>query len=202
MAERREAQREYTPVGPCKDSSAASCSYKGLTARVDFQAFSDDGCTETSAFVLASNGVTRNPGLQTSSGPGVFLIVSKFDNCNYTPIMQAFGQSSDVTFTLDGQLSTATLKGTVTVTDWNSPDQSTFPVTLDLTWKGYGQKISTVDITHTRAASWDISTHFSGDSRGAQVSGSISDGTTNFAASPTMSGDLEITSGGMVAIYH
>jgi hypothetical protein len=45
-----------------------------------------------------------------------------------------------------------------------------------------------------------MNTHFNGLTRGAAASGTISDGTTNFAASPTLSANLSDNSGGTVQL--
>lgn len=180
-----------------------TCTYHGLTAYASFDALSADGCIETYADVLASQGFENYPAFFSSQGSDVQLIIGQYDNCNNVALASAFGQASNVDFTIDKTLNTATLNATVPVTDDASPDQATYPVTVQLTWQATGAVTHTAINTHQRASTWNMNTHFNGDSRSADVAGAISSATVaNYISSPATVAYLENAQGGEVYITH
>ncbi len=126
--------------------------------------------------------------------------INQFDVCNNIPLEEATGNFDSVTFTADSALATATLTGTATVSD--SILQTTFPVTINLTFQGIGPATDTLSASHMRSTTFVISTHFNGESRMAEASGTLSDGATNYAATPTLSAELMNAKGGSVQVNH
>lgn len=176
-----------------------TCTYHGLTAYANFDSLSADGCVDTYVGVLASQGFERYPAFAISRGSGVQLDIGMYDNCNQVELVEAFGQADNVDFTIDKTLNTATLNATVTVTDYASPDQTTYPVTVNLTWQGYGAITHTTMNSNQHTSAWTMNTHFNGDNRSADVTGTVASTTTaNYAPSPATTAYLENATGGEV----
>jgi hypothetical protein len=187
------------------NQKSATCNYSGRTAIAFYDSIGGDGCTETSAFILVSDGTSRNPSFAVSSGTSVdvSLFVGNACDPSQPALVDAIGHADDVSFSIDKQLNAALLNATVTVTDYAQAGPTTYPLTVNLTWTGYGTTAeSTSGATHQRFGNWIINGHFQGDFRSATVSGSISDGSTDYGAVPVVSASLQDAHGGWVFIQH
>jgi hypothetical protein len=170
---------------------------------MNFNSFSPDGCVITYVNVIASQGFTNNPSFSLDSGNGVDLMVIQYDNCNGVELSLATGQANNVNFTADNSLNTASLNATITVTDWDSPTQATYPVTVNLTWQGIGPSGRTISSTHSLAGGWVFNTRYNGTTRSAQVAGSITSDTMSVTeTTPNMDGTLTDATGGEVFVTH
>ncbi len=99
-----------------------------------------------------------------------------------------YGSSPNANFTADNQLNSATLKGTFTLYDYQS--QTTETAQVDLTWMGVGDK-SSGKYSYTYQAPTSLSRYRSiGESRDAQVSGSVTLDGTNIIANLSSDGAL------------
>jgi hypothetical protein len=176
-----------------------TCTYHGLTAFAVFDSLSADGCIETYVDVLASQGFETYPAFVSSRGSGVQLFIDLYDNCNQVQLDEAFGQADNVDFTIDKTLNTATLNATVTVTSYDSPDQATYPVTVNLAWQGYGAITHTTMSSNQHTSAWTMNTHFNGDNRSADATGTVASATiANYAPAPATTAYLENATGGEV----
>lgn len=183
------------------DQGTPTCTFKGLTATEYADTLSADGCIDTFVYVLAAQGFTNNPAYSSSSGNGVEVAIGQYDNCNQVPISYDNGYANNVNFTMDNALKSATLSATVTLTRWESPDQSTYPVTVNLTWLGSGATFQSINDFHYRISNQVMNSHEDGSLRGAQVSGVVSSDTvTNYISSPNMNGNLESVTSGQVIV--
>ena len=187
-----------TGGGCISTTGAPVCTVKGNSAFAEFESFTD--CVGTQAFVNVSDQVSHNPPAAANTSLGVFVGISQFDFCAGTSIKDIFGQSSDATFTVNGSLDAATLVASIPVTDFDSGATGT--ITVNLTFQGFGPISQQVDSNHFRTAGFLLNSHFNGDSRAARASGTLSDGVTNFAASPTVFADLAANKGGTLLITH
>lgn len=185
------------------NTGTPSCTFKGLSAAAFFDSISADGCTDTSVDVLASRGFDLYPSYAFDHGSSVYLSIFQYDTCAQQEVMFAGGFASNANFIIDNQLNTATLNTTVNVTNWNSATQSTFPVTVNLTWQGYGATTHIVTDQHQTSKYWESNFHFNGDTRSATASGVVSpDGTTNYTNGPASPAYLSNVVGGYVYNYH
>ena len=147
-----------------------------------FHSTDDSGCIDT--WVVIETGAEY---LHSIS-------VTLQDTCQGQLIMEAFGNKpltkSEIRYT--GNLGSTRLKTTVQLTDFER--NLTFDVWVDLKWTGTGeineyhqhQNYSPFPGCHINEQVW-------GQYRSASVSGSVSDGTTNFTPQPTTSADMEFT---------
>jgi hypothetical protein len=188
------------PTGP-----GPACTFKNVTAYVDFSSVSSDGCIYTDAQVSLFDSLTT-PG--RTALQSVTIFISKWDGCNQVSLLSAsnfdpntFQPTFTGTIHLSSDLSTATVNGTAAMYDWNTGTQS-FTTTVNLTFKGYGP-ISTIrDMQHFQAPGFTMNTHDTGTNRSAEVSGTFTDDTgSNIAALPTTYASVGNSKGGTVEFF-
>jgi hypothetical protein len=104
------------------------------------------------------------------------------------------------------QLDAATLATTVSLTDYSScfdpscVGQPYGDVSVNLTWTATGPATRVHDVSTVHAPGFTTTSHFSGTFRPATASGTISDGTTNFALLPLQFAQIASVSNGTVTI--
>jgi len=179
----------FVPSGPC--------TFKNNSASADFSSVDSTGCILSDAFINGFDSLTR-PG--NTTGQFAFVAIVVVDSCNnFTPVKEAFSQDFTGTVQFGRNLSTARVTGSATMFDVVS--NTTFTATFDVTWQGFGPTTSMIDSQHFHAPGFILNTHFHGSDRAAEASGTLSDGTTNFAAAPSLSADLFNSSGGSVQLF-
>jgi hypothetical protein len=171
------------------------CTFKQGFADADFGSVSNDGCIVTDAFVNAFQGVTR-PG--NTTGQFAFVGIEKFDVCNNIPLEEAFSEDFTGAIQFGSSLSTATVTGSATMFDKVS--NTTFTATINVAWQGFGPTTYMIDSLHFRTSGLILNEHSTGTNRAAEAAGTLSDGTTNFAAAPTLNADLGNSAGGSAQI--
>jgi len=188
--------------GGCFSTTGPVCTAKGGDADAFFGSVSSDGCIFTSAEIQSFQNLTH-PGNVTNQA--VFVSISVFDACNFVQLVAASNFDSTTqglnftgTIHFGDQLSTARVQGTATMFDFIS--NTNFTATIDVTWQGDGPSTHSFDSLHSRAPGVIVNTHFKGTFRSAAASGTLSDGTTNFAATPTLDASLDDISTGTVQI--
>lgn len=180
-----------------------TCTYNGLTASANFVSWSADQCVMTYVNVIASQGFTNNPSLSLNSGNGVDFMAVTYDNCQQVETSLLSGQANNVNFTIDNQLNTATLNATVMATDWDSPNQDTYPVTINMTWQGVGPSGQTISSTHNITGIYVFNTRYNGTTRMAEVSGGVTSSAVSVSdTAPNMDGMLTDASGGQIYVTH
>jgi hypothetical protein len=199
----RPAQASGSGPGGCFSNTGPVCTAKGGDADAFFGSVSSDGCIFSTAEIQPFQNLTR-PGNVTNQA--VFVAISVFDACNFVQLVEASNfdsttQDLNFTGTIDfgDQVSTARVQGTATMFDFVS--NTSFTATIDVTWQGYGPTTYAIDSLHSRAPGVIVNTHFKGAFRSAAASGTLSDGTTNFAATPTLDASLDNISTGTVQIF-
>jgi hypothetical protein len=188
--------------GGCFADTGPRCTTIGPDASAIFGSVSSNGCLFTSAEMQPFQSLTR-PGNVTSQS--VLVLMSVFDACGGLQVMGASNFDStaqDLNFTgtiqFGSQLSTARVSGTATMFD--SFSNTTFIATIDVTWQGYGPTTRSFDSSHFRAPGVIVNQHFNGTSRAAEASGVLSDGSANFAATPTLDAELHDVTTGFVQL--
>src|SRR5262249_48606864 len=77
---------------------------------------------------------------------------------------------------------------------------TTFPLTINVTWQAIGPAAHQIDSTHTQTPHFISSSHFNGTTHVALASGTLSDGVTNFAPGASLSAGLSNVRSGMVLV--
>jgi hypothetical protein len=189
--------------GGCISTTGPVCTFKDNQAFADFGGVSSTGCIFTEANIQPFQNLTR-PGNITSQAAIVFI--EKFDFCNGVPLEEASnfdkaGGAPNFTGTIQfgGDLATARVSGTASMFDFIS--NTPFTATIDVAWQGFGPTTTFIDNSHFRAPNFIVNSHFSGTTRGAEASGSLTDETgANLATSPTLNAGLNNARGGTVQI--
>ncbi|MGZ3637759.1 MAG: hypothetical protein ACXVCX_07970, partial [Ktedonobacterales bacterium] len=171
--------------------------FNGINATAYFSP-SDTGssCIYSWTTVFVSDHVTGEPGV-TSETSFAGVNIFKFDQCTYTVVQDQFGIATNVDFKHDASLQYASIDATVPVTDYLTGTTSNF--TISLKWRGVGSLSKVMDQQSTRSQHYVFRTRYTGDTRAAIVSGTFSDGTTNYAAAPALA-TLYSTQGGTLDI--
>jgi hypothetical protein len=71
-----------------------------------------------------------------------------------------------------------------------------------VSWTGSGDIVSVKDHDHLKEPGFKLNARFTGTSRNATASGTVSDGTTNFTPQPAEFADMGSTKRGEVVIIH
>jgi len=161
---------------------------KGANASADFSSIDSSGCVTTTVHVEAGSEVIRDPNAvpPTLATVGAYLVITRVDSClATTSVWQGF--SDTVTYTYDRRLTQAHLTGTVVACD---PDTGVSCLTLsvDLTWSGFGPAAIVRDKTRTISGEFLLITRLRAELRSAVVTGTVSDGTTNYTPAPSYAG--------------
>jgi len=191
-----------TGGGGCVSTPQPVCTFHNNSATADFGSVSSDGCIFTEAFIQAFDSLTHPGKVNTQS---VFLFVSSFDNCNNVQLEAASNSDPTTgapsftgTIQFGSKLTTAQVNGTATLFDFIA--NTTRTATIQLTWQGFGAITHSIDSSHFHAPGFLVNSHFNGTSRAAEVSGTLSDGTTEFAAAPSLTAELDNAKSGTVLI--
>jgi hypothetical protein len=181
--------------GGCFAISGPVCTFNSQSASALFENNSSDGCVISETFVQAFNNLVRPGNTATQTA---FVSMQTYNDCTGEFLSGAFSQDFTGTLQFGSGLSTAAIVGTATMVD--EMTSNTFSLSVNLTWQGYGATTSFLDNSHYRGPGFMLNTHFNGTTRGAAASGTISDGTTNLASSPTLGANLSDNSGGTVQL--
>ena len=182
--------------GGCFPTSGPVCTFKGQTAFATFE--STTSCTVTDIFVFVNANFSRSGG-STQTSTFLNLSTEVFNTCT-GDFTEGFGQAFNPT--VQSSSGTLTAQGSVDVQTFN-PDGTTSTTTysVNLTWQGFGKSSRQVDSMHFQSPGFITQSHFTGTTQSALVTGTLSDGTTNFAgSSPTFGESLGANSGTFVII--
>jgi hypothetical protein len=183
--------------GGCFPTDGHVCTFKGETGFATFQ--STTSCTVTNIFVFANANFEHSGATTTQTFAILNLSTQVYNSCT---LSFSYGNGQDFNPTVQSTSNVLTAQGSVDVLTYN-PDgtTSTTTYTVDLTWKGFGRSTRQVESTHFQSAGFITQSHFTGTTRSALVTGTLSDGTTNFAGSSSTLGEsLSADSGTFVII--
>lgn len=184
-------------VTPLSVASAASGKVeveneRGPLVNASFSDVDPSGCIQTDAFVTANRPTDQHlPGPGTTMGIAAVTIY-RYDACTETTLLDAAGQTDALPagdFEISSQLDRAALHTTLALTNFDTGD--VFDVTVDVDFVG------TTDITRDHdntneflGGGCHVLNRWKGSGRVADASGTVSDGTTNFIATPTDSAEI------------
>jgi hypothetical protein len=172
---------------------------KGQTASAHFSNVDQSGCIYTDVYVYASEEiVSTQPGSGTPSS-GASVSIYQFDACTGTQLLGADGfvPLAEPDFQVSKKLESAGLNTTVTVFDYLSG--SSYDISVALNWSAISPVGRQTSQSHYQFAGCHQKYHSNGTFRFAQVSGSVSDGITNFAASPFTDANISSVKTGSVS---
>ena len=175
--------------------------FRGPSALASFSSTDPSSCIVTDVFVIASDAV-----FQGEPGPSTVLsfasvTISKYNACTDTQLLFAYGSASPLTkadFQVSKTLDSATLNVIANVFDERSG--KTFDVNVNLSWTGAGLITRQESNTHFHSPGCFINSRSNGTFRSAEVSGSISDGVTNFTPAPSLDANIASVKSGNVVI--
>ena len=150
-----------------------------------------DGCIYSNVSVMASTQTVKSSTGGTSTGQYATLSIDRYDNCTWSWLGSLSGSAAidKNSFQMDKQLNNAHLQINIPVSDWNTGVASNF--TVDLTWTGSGELLKGKTRNQYQSPTCKYTYTSSGSSRNATISGSISDGSTEYLNSATATGSLQ-----------
>jgi hypothetical protein len=191
-------------LGLVTPAEADNFRFKGTTAVVEGLNAPNE-CIFNSAQIIASDGASIShepPGPPNVEGPGTLVLLTQFDGCNGILLVDADCSAplSKSEFQVIGNnLDSATLNTTVEC--FNRVSGGSFNASVALTWTGCGSPIRETESFHIREGGLVVvNSRFSGTSRGAIASGSVSDGITNFFSPNPELGFIQKESSGQVQV--
>lgn len=210
----RHVHASGTGGGGCYPTTTPACTFSGHNVTAQFE--STSGCVISDVYVFASDNFSRSGGTTTPSSY-VYLNTYSYNTCTgdysygwgFDNGAVQLSQSGD-TFTAQGNIAvdvySSTGGGTSagvmgSGTGGGGGTSTTVNYTLNLTWKGFGTPSRQVSDSHYQSPGFITNLHFTGTSQNALVTGTLSDGTTNFAASSSTFGEwISADSGTFVTI--
>jgi hypothetical protein len=176
---------------PAIAATTTKSQVKGQNASANFYQY--DVCNSSTVYVSAYNNITKDsPGAPTEQ-LRAYLNYYNYNYCTGT-YSSGYGSSSSANFTIDNRLDSATLNGTFTLYDYSSGTTKTADVAL--TWKGVGDTFSGKSNSTYQTPTSTTRYRFNGDSRDAEVSGSITLDGTNLITNTSTYGSLSSSKSG------
>ncbi len=179
--------------GDCSSTTGPVCTFSGHSGTASFASNSD--CVTTDIWVFATEGFARS-GATSGESTYAYVSTNSYNSCTGA---NSWGSGYDFNGAIQWSQATSTLavQGNVNVNTYNSDGTtSTTPYTINLTWQGYGKPTRQMDSFHTESPTYLSQGHIDGTSQIAYASGTLSDGTTNFAASGTTSSEMMFANSG------
>jgi hypothetical protein len=156
-----------------------------------------DGCSDTGVDVSVYDSVTRSSPGRATPQTEAYLYYYSYNYCTGT-YSSGYGSSSNVTFTSNNQLSSATLNGTFSIYNYTSDTTKTANVAL--TWTGVGDTFRGSSHSRYQGPGYTSNERSVGSSRTAQVSGSVTVDGNNLISGLSGAGVLSSSNSGSVQI--
>jgi hypothetical protein len=169
---------------------------KGQNASAFFSSVDGTGCIVTYAGVFAGDQVTQSKPQPSATASSVWLFLDIIDNCTWTYLASASGYTelAPEQFVVDKKLSSADLAAAVEL--YNYVTNASFIVDVDLHWTATGATTQTGSRSFYRSPGFSVKSNFKGAFAPASATGTILDGSTNYAANPSDYADLADTQSG------
>lgn len=161
----------------------------GHSAYAGFFTMSPDGCSQIFVDLAAT---------QSNTGQEANVDFLQFDGCTHTANF-AFGYTSTPIFQVSNNLDSASLSATFSVVD---DFGNTYPVSVSVSWTATSPLTHEIESREFHTNNYIENFHASGALRYASASGTISDGTINFAADPSYFAQIGDFESGDVTISH
>lgn len=164
---------------PQTTASAEANRFQGHNADAYFYTTDTSGCIQTSVI------------LELGEDLLISIQLFRYDVCQNQTLVDAYGRRelSKSELNYHGNLDSATLNTTVPLFDYVT--NSTFDVSIDLTWTGTGEiHKSRYHVTGSPSPGCHSNLLIQEEYRSASASGTVSDGTTNFTPEPADQANL------------
>jgi hypothetical protein len=172
---------------------------KDHLADAQFTSLDFTGCIQTDVVVFAGSSRIKDTGSPPDVEPMVNVTYSVFDICNLVLLRSGFGSTNVVNFQMDSGLVAAHASATVPATD--DQNGTTINLYVNLDWSGVGDILNLRVKEFVDTPPFSVKMRAKGSFRDATVSGSVSDGTTNFTpAGSAVSATLQVVSQASVTI--
>jgi len=151
---------------------------KDLLADAQFTSFDFTGCIQTDVVVFAGSSKIKDTGSPLDVEPMVNVTYAVTDICNVVLLRSGFGSTNVINFQMDSGLVAAHASATVPASD----DQhgTTIYLYVDLDWSGFGDILNLRMKDFVDTPPFSVKMRAKGSYRAATISGSVSDGATNF----------------------
>jgi hypothetical protein len=174
--------------------------FDGESATAMFFSVDESGCIVTDVYLWSSDAVVSSSPGQRNPVSAAYVALVRFDQCNGTELLRADGWTElpEADFQVVKRYQSATLHTPITVQEYESGNS--FEMQLDLTWTADG------DLSHQgshniyRTPGCLFNFHTNGILRHAQVSGTVSDGITNYTPEPASYAEIGSLRSGSVQI--
>jgi hypothetical protein len=174
--------------------------FKGQTAEATF--YAQQGCTATETFVHAVDGRVKVGAGRPDAQSTLFVGVLRFDICTQQVLGRSLGFNENLGDALDfDRLDGAGLAATVQMSDLESGG-ATYPMDVQLQWTGIGEPFKAREHIMLDYPGFRVNSRESGTTRAADVTGVVSDGTTNYVSGAWAWGTLNSVTAGEVVILH
>jgi hypothetical protein len=174
--------------------------FRGRNAVANFSSVDESGCIVTDVYLWGSEEVVSDEPGQPAPSSEAYVLISRYDSCTGDQLLLADGTAvlSVEDFQVGRTLSWATLHTPITVFDYESGNW--FEVVLDISWTASSAvtRLNDHNISHTPGCLINSRRH--GELRLAEVSGSVSDGWTNYTPEPSSLGTINSLISGTVVI--
>ena len=192
------ATLSYSSNASAGGGGGSPSKFKGLGASAFFSSVDESGCIFTQTSVFANEQTVRTQSGPASPSSFVFIFISQFDSCTGTQLLAADGSALLAAQDLEvsKKLESATLNTTVNM--FESVSGGTFDVNVSLTWAGVSSIGHEMSQFHYRFEGCQQKSQNNGTFRLAQVSGSVSDGVTEYVQSSFVDARVFSSKGGTI----
>ena len=173
--------------------------FTGEYANALFSDYDGIGCVVNEVYIFAGENVSHTPPARRAGMSEALVQIAEYDLCaqELLSLKQGYTLLPDSAFQVANKIESATLAAMIEVLDeLGEPSH----VTINLTWTATGPIVRTKSSSYTHAPDCKINTHYNGTQRVASVSGSISDGTTEFTTLPLIFANIGTDKAGEITI--
>jgi hypothetical protein len=168
-------------------------------ADAQFTSLDFTGCIQTDVVVFAGSATIKDTGSPPTVEPMVNVTYAVNDICNVILLRSGFGSTNVINFQMDSGLVAAHASATVPAGD--DQNGTTINLYVNLDWLGVGDILNLRVKEFVDTPPFSVKMRAKGRFRDATVSGSVSDGTTNFTpAGSAVSATLQVVSQASVTI--
>ena len=170
--------------------SVSMFKFKGLSANTSFESVDASGCILSRLDVFTAEAMVQNPPGRRAPFSGTSIFLSQYDQCTDTLLLAAEGITdlAEPDLQISPRLDSATLNTTVTMFD--TLTGNTFDLSVDLSWVGVGPSSRQHSSFRFGDKDCRVISRFKGTILVADVSGTVTDGVTNFTPQSSFYGEL------------
>jgi hypothetical protein len=173
--------------------------FRDLGSDAYFYSTDPSGCIVTEASIFATQHYFQSPPGPGSEGPFASIFIFQHNVCTGEELLNASGATeTNLDLEVDKKLNWATLNALVNVFDTVSG--SDLNMFIDLAWAGFGPTTRQTDHFHSNSPGCKMKFRSNGLFRSAEASGTVSDGSTNYAPDAALVANIFRTSSGNLVV--